>query len=115
MCFADCDFKTGIEALPDGRYAYSRDCHLQVGSMKKQIANQQQQISDLNQAITLKDLALVDSQKQADLWKSTSLGLQDRLQTVNQMQKTNDFLYFSIGIVSTIATGFAISSLVKHQ
>lgn len=112
VCLADCNFATDIKPLADGTYAYSKECHLKVGSMKKQIASQTQQISDLNSAITLKDLAYTDSQKQKQIWEDTSLNLQDRLTKVDSLQRTNDFLYFGLGVLGAIGTGFMAAKII---
>lgn len=112
LAFADCNPATDIKPLPDGTYSYTLSCHLMVGSMKKQIASQTQQLTELQKAITLKDLAFGDSQKDVQIWQSTSLNLQDRLTKVQSIQKENDFLYFALGIAATIGTGFMAAKII---
>ena len=113
FALADCNFSTGIKPLPDGNYEYTKECHLAVGQLVQTNKIQLTQISELNSAIQLKDLALTQSEQRVNMWMNTVNNEQDRLNKVDQDQKHNDFIYFGLGILATIGTGFALARLTK--
>jgi len=115
VAFADCDFKTGISPLPDGNYEYTKGCHEQVGIMKKQLDNSTQAIADLNKAISLKDLALKASDDRTQLWMDTSFKLEQREESIADMRKKNDWLYFGLGALTILASGYMASQLIRHN
>lgn len=113
VVLADCDFKTGIMPLSDGGYRYSEACHLKVGQLVQDNAIKDQQIQDLNKAITLKDLALQKSDDRANLWMNTSGQLEDRLTKVDSLEKKNDLLYVGLGVLGTVLAVWAAGQLRK--
>lgn len=113
VAFADCDFKT-IEKLPDGRFAYTPECHLKVGQMKRDLEIANQQNSDYKQAITLKDLALDKAQQRIDLWQDTSDKLENRINAIDGMEKKNNILYFGLGILVTGLAVWGAGQLAHH-
>ncbi len=108
LCFGDCDWSLGIKPLADGNYEYSKVCHEQVGTLT-------QQITDLNKAIDLKNEALKASDERTQLWMDTSFKMEDKLQKVETLQKSNDWLYFGLGALTIILTGFATASLTHRN
>lgn len=114
VALADCDFKTGISPAQGGGYIYTRDCHLKVGTMVKDLATKDQQISNLNQAITLKDLAIKDADDRTQMWMKTSVDLEQKTLEIQKLQKTNDWLYFGLGALTVIGAGFAAAQLSRH-
>lgn len=109
---ADCDFSKGIIKLPDGGYRYSPDCHLKVGSLVQDNATKDRQIGDLTQALQLKDLAIAKSDSRTQLWVDTNDKLQDRISKIDQLQSSNNFLYFGLGILAAVGVGFATARLI---
>jgi len=114
VAFADCDFKTGITPGPNKTFIYTEECHLKVGQLVQDNATKDRQIADLNGAIALKDLAIKDSDARVQLWSSTTANLEDRLQKVDNLQSKNEFLYFALGALTVIGTGFAVGA-VTHK
>lgn len=112
LAMADCDW-TQIKKLPDGGYEYTPELHLCVGNLVQTNKVQLAQIADLNSAIQLKDLALVQSDQRIALWSKTVNDEQDRLTKISDDQKHNDFIYFGLGILATIGTGYALARLTK--
>ena len=110
--YGDCDFKTGITLGPNKTFIYIEACHQKVGQLVQDNANKTTQITDLTKAITLKDLALKDSDKRASDWMDTSGKLEDRLQKVDSLQKHNEVLYFIGGVLVTCAAAYAAAKLV---
>jgi hypothetical protein len=108
---ADCDFSKGIKPGPSDTYIYTEDCHKKVGSLVKQNSNQAIAIQDLNKALTVKDLSLQQSDKRATLWNNTASDLENRLQKVDSLEKTNNWLYFGLGVLTTFAAGYAAAKL----
>lgn len=113
IAFADCDWSKGITKLPDGNYEYSLACHLAVGQMVQDDKIKDQQITKLTQAIQLKDLALVQADDRTQSWMNASDKLTDRMTKIDSDKKENEFIYFGLGILATIGTGFAIARLTK--
>ena len=113
LAFADCDYSK-IKDNGDGTYTYSKELHICVGTMKRDLDAANTQIESYKKAITLKDLALVDSQKRTDLWMDTSFKLQDRMATIDKIENTNKIIYFGLGILVTGAAVYGASKLVRR-
>jgi hypothetical protein len=114
ICFADCDFKTGITPGPNKTFIYSEECHLKVGQLAQDNSVLTQQVGDLTKAIQLKDLAITASDSRATLWSNTSASLEDRLQKVDSMEKSNSTLYFGLGILLTLGAAYAAGQLIHR-
>ena len=112
--FADCDFSTGIKPLPDGNFEYSKECHLKVGQLVQDNATKDLQIQDLTKAITLKDLALKEADSRTQLWMTTSNNELDRLNKISNDQRTSQWMYFALGVVTTFAAGYGAAKLAGH-
>jgi hypothetical protein len=110
--FAECDFKTGITANQDGSYTYTKECHVKVGQMKNDLETAQKQLDNLGQAITLKDLALQKSDDRVNLWMQTSSQLEDRITKLDSMQKHNEWIYFGLGVLTTLGAGFMTARIL---
>lgn len=115
IAFADCNFATDITALPDGGYRYSKDCHIQVGVMKKQNDNYLGAITDLKKAITLKDLAITESDARTQNWMDTSFRLEKREESIESLRKQNDWIYFGLGALAILGAGFATAALTNRH
>jgi hypothetical protein len=113
VAFADkaCDWST-IKQLPDGGYEYSATLNLCVGKLVQDSKVKDAQIADLTQAVQLKDLALVKADTRTQLWLDTSDKLQNRLSTVDTMEKHNEWLMFGLGALTVIGAGYMTSKLL---
>lgn len=107
---AECDFSKGITPGPNKTFIYTEECHLKVGTMVQDIQTKDQQIDDLNKAITLKDLAITKSDERVNLWMDTSLKLEDRVNKIDSLQSQNQWLMFGLGALTVIGAGL----IVKH-
>lgn len=118
LCFisniavADCDFSTGAKKTDHNTYEYTIDCHIAVGQMKQDLEVAKRQLTDLTQAITLKDLAITKSDQRAQLWMSTSADLESRLQKVDSLEKGNQWIFFGLGALTVLGAGFMASRLL---
>jgi hypothetical protein len=108
---ADCDWSK-IKDNGDGTYTYSKELHLCVGNLVQDNKVKTQQIADLNQAITLKDLALSKENERIKMWMDTSYALEDRLTKIDSLEKKNDWLYFGLGVVTAVGAGYMASKLI---
>jgi hypothetical protein len=113
-CWADCDWSTGITKLPDGGYRYTEACHLKVGQMVQDIGVKNQQIQDYTKAIQLKDLAIKDADARTQLWLDTATKLTDKANKIEQLEKTNTWIYFGLGALTVFASGLMVSKLIGH-
>lgn len=113
--FADCDFAKGVSKNQDGSYQFSKDCELKVGQIVQDNQTKDKQIQDLNKAIELKDLAITKSDGRAQVWMDTSLKLEDNIQKIDSLKKSNEWIYFGLGVLSTFAAGMAAASLTNRR
>lgn len=114
VALADCDFSKGITPGPNDTFIYSGECHRKVGTLVQDNASKDKAIADLNQVITLKDLALTKADARTQLWMDTSFKMEDRLNEVDSIYKKNEWLYFALGIVVTGAAVYGAGQLVRH-
>ena len=112
MALADCDWSK-IKELPDGNFQYTAQLNICVGNMVRDSKIKDQQISDLTQAISLKDLAITKSDERSQMWRVTAEAEQDRMVKINSSQSQNNFLFFGLGILSFVMIGFATARLIK--
>lgn len=111
ISIADCNW-SGIKKNNDNTYSYSEELHICVGELVRNDKIKNEQITNLNKAISLKDLAIETSDKRANMWMDSSLKLEDRVNKIDSMQKTNNFLFFGAGILTTILAGFMTAKLL---
>lgn len=111
VALAECNWKTDIETLPDGRRAYSTECHIKVGEMKRDLETANQQVVVLTKAIELKDLAYAKSNERLELWMNTTYKLEDRLNKIDSLQAKNSWLMFGLGVVVTSAAVWGAGQL----
>jgi hypothetical protein len=108
---ATCDF-SAIKKTGDDSFVYTKELHLCVGQMKQDLEVAQKQIVDLTGAIQLKDLAIQKADERTQLWRDTTLNLNDRLGKVEELKSGNEKLMFALGIATTIAAGFMTAKLL---
>lgn len=110
---AECDFSVGIKKQEDG-YLYSNECNRRVGKLVLDAKDREEQVGKLNETIRLKDLAVGEQEKRANLWMETSLKLEDRVNTIDSMESTNKWLYFGLGIIVFGASVWGASQLTRR-
>jgi hypothetical protein len=109
---AGCDFKDLIHNT-DGTVTYSKADHICVGQLVQSESTKDQQITDYKKALDLKDLAITKSDARAQLWMDTSVRLESTVQSVDKLKKDNEWLYFSLGALTVIGTGFMAAQLLR--
>lgn len=109
LLFAECDFSS-IKVL-DGYYQYPPECHLKVGTFVKTIEVQGKKIKLLEEALTLKDLALKKSEADAEKWAELARKFEERIQTQNNLTKTYDAIHFGLGLLTGFAAVYGASKL----
>lgn len=107
---AECDFSTGI-TQSGSNYIYTKECHIKVGEMKRDNDIFTEQNEKLTKALTLKDLTINTADQRADMWKTATLKLEDRMVTIDQMEKKNQLLMFGLGVLTAIGAGYAAAKL----
>lgn len=108
---AECDFRTGVSRNDNGTYTYTKECHVKVGEMKQDLEIVQEQNSKLTKALELKDLALAKSDERADMWQHTTFKLEDRINTIDSMRSTNQWIMFGLGMATMFGATYAASKL----
>lgn len=114
VALAECDFSTGITKNENGTFTYSRECHLKVGEIRQDLSIAQGQNLKLIQALDLKDLALSKADQRADMWMNTSLKLEEKVNTIDQMRSTNQWLYFGLGVLTVFAAGYVVNHTISR-
>lgn len=113
LAFADCDWKT-IQKTPQGQYLFSETLYLCVGQLVEDNKTKDAQIADYKAAIQLKDLAITQSDNRVASWEKIADSEQERMNKIDSQQDHNNFIYFGLGILATIGTGFAVAKLSSH-
>ena len=109
--FAACDFSTGITKLPNGNFEYTKECHLSVGVMVKNLEDREAQVTALNKTIELKDLAIDMQEKRSALWMDTSFKLETKLNDIQRYNDTSNILHFALGVAVTGLSVWAAGQL----
>jgi len=110
--FADCALSDLVHNA-DGTVTYSKADHICVGNLVQDDATKTKQVTDLNKAITLKDLAITKSDARAQLWQDTSLKLEDNITKVDSYKSYSNWAYFALGALTIIGAGIAAAQ-VSH-
>lgn len=112
--YADCDYSK-IVKNNDGTYTYSPSLNLCVGQLVQDDNTKTQQVKDLNQAVTLKDLAITKSDARAENWMNTSLKLEQNIQKENTLKRDNEWLFFGLGVLATGLATFGAAQLGRTR
>lgn len=104
---AECDYSK-IVKNDDGTLIYSKELHICVGQMKQDLSISKAQNDKYLQALTLKDLAITKSDTRADLWQASTFKLEDRINAIDSMRSTNNWMYFGLGALTIVAAGFTL-------
>lgn len=112
--FGECDFSIGITKNDNSTFIYSKECHIAVGEMKRDLLISQEQIKKLGQAIDLKDQALSKADQRANLWMETSFKLENRLNAIDKFRKDNELIYFGLGMLTMFAAAYVTSKTISH-
>lgn len=110
IALAECDFSTGI-TKQESSYLYTKECHVKVGEMKRDLLISQEQIDKLNKSLDLKDIAIGKANERADLWMNTTFKIEDRVESIDKMRRTNEIMYFGIGMLTMFAAVYAAGQL----
>jgi hypothetical protein len=113
IAFADCDW-TQIKKLPDGGFEYNPTLNLCVGQLVQDSKVKDQQIADLTQALDLKNAALLAADQRTLLWTKASDDELDKLNKISADSKRSDWLYFGLGALTVIGSGFMAAKLIKN-
>jgi hypothetical protein len=111
--YSECNYKDDIKKNQDGSYTYSRDCHIEFGKTLEELEIRKEQLENTQRIVTLKDLAIQDYERNANLWKNTSIDLNDRLSKIDSSRNTDKTLYFVMGAATVILSVFAASKAMK--
>lgn len=115
QALADCDFTDGKGVTKvEGGYLYTKECHIAVGQMKYDLGVAKDQIALLNKSLDLKDLAITKADQRAELWQTATFKLEDRINTIDQMRVTNNWMYFGLGVLTVFAAGYIASQAYHH-
>lgn len=106
-----CDFKTEIKKV-EGGYLYSKKCHIKVGKIKKENELRKIQVSELTEALKLKNLALEKSEERTLIWKETAFKLEDRILKIERYDKWSGWVKFGLGVVTTGVAAYTANKVM---
>ncbi len=111
VCFSECDWK---KIVPQGdSFLYPKECHLKVEQLLDDVKIREEQIAKLNKALDLKDLVIAKAEERTELWRGTAYKMEDRLIAQEKWSSKSGWVYFGLGVITTVAAGFAISYAAK--
>lgn len=110
--FANCDFSK-IKKLDDN-YLYSKELHICVGELKRDLSISKSQNEKLLQAIVLKDLVIDKTESRANLWEKTSSQLENRINSIDNARQKDRYLYFGLGVLSVLGASYVASQLLRR-
>lgn len=97
---AECDFAT-VEKLQDGRYSYSLECHRKVGKLVADVKDREEQVVQKDVQIRNLGVQIETHEKRAALWMDTSFKMEERVNQIERIKSTNQWLYFCLGVLTT--------------
>jgi len=104
-----CDWKSVKKV--EGGFLYSKECHVEVGRLVVSEDLRIQQINKYEDSIKLKDLAIGKANERIDLWKKTSLSLEQRVIKQYKFSEYNKYMWFIGGIATTVLSGWALGQI----
>lgn len=112
LLLANCDWST-IKKNDDGSYTYSKELHICVGEMKRDLDIANKQNEAYVKALELKDLAIKNADERIALWMDTTNKLEDRINKAEGIAARNGWIYFGLGAVTVLGAGFMASKLIR--
>ncbi len=106
-----CNWSENITKNPDGSFNYTRDCHIEVGKSLEELDKRRQQVEKLNLTVKLKDLTIKTERERVKEWKTLSLDLQKRVNTLDKMRERDKWIWFGIGVLATGAAVYGAGQL----
>lgn len=106
-----CDWSK-VKKTGDG-YLYPKDCHIKVGKLVEENTLRKTQVEEQRKVITLKDLQIDFTEKQRDVYKDVAEDNLDRLNKIDSMQSTNNWIHFGLGVLVTFGAILASKSIRK--
>lgn len=103
-CYAECDFST-IKKTNDG-FLYPQDCHRLVGKLIQDNKDYKQQILEYDQLLKLSKDHIELEHQRAELWKTTSLNLKNRIDNISWSNKSSDYIHFGAGVLIMLGAGW---------
>lgn len=108
-----CDFSK-IVSNKDGTYTYPQNLHVCVGKIINDGKAKDAQIADDKKAINLYQLTIQTEEQRIQNWIATSTQLESRVEKVSDLEKTNEWLYFGLGVLATAAAAYTGEKLAGH-
>ena len=100
IALADCDWSRIVQN-PNDTFTYSKELHICVGTLKRDLDIANTQLDSYKKAIELKDLAITKADERSTLWRDTSFKLEDRVNSIDSLTKKNEVMYFVAGVLFT--------------
>lgn len=105
--FAECNWRE-ISKQSDGSYKYPKSCHLAVGKLVLDEKDQTEAIGLLKESLRKKEEALSKEKQRAEVYKDTTEKMEEKVEKIDQLRKTQRWYYYAAGILTTILIGVPI-------
>mgnify|MGYP003332930058 CR=1 FL=1 len=109
IALADC--KWAEVKKVEGGFLYPDGCHDRVGKIVKDNDDYKIETEALRKTIDLKDLTIQKADERTELWRNTTFKVEDRLNNLESAAKTNQWVYFGLGVLSVFAAGYAAKQI----
>lgn len=110
ITMAECKWSTGVTKQDTG-YLYSNDCHGRVGLLVKDVDDFKIEVESLRKTIDLNAKTLNVAYERVELWQSTAVKLEDRVNKIEAAAEKNKWLYFGLGVLTVFAAGYAAKQI----
>jgi len=105
-----CDWSLATKNA-DGTYNYPASLHLCVGKTVQDNGTQALQIADLHKAVDLYKITIQTDEQRIQNWMTTSVQLEQRFNTISNLETKNYWLYFGLGVLATGAAAYTAAKL----
>ena len=109
---ADCDLKLDIKQVQDG-FLYTNDCHRLVGKTFMDKKDLELQVLKYEDLLKLSEEQIRLEQERAELWRGTSMDLNERVNNMEWLSDKNKLLYFGAGAAVVIGSAWAVGQASK--
>jgi hypothetical protein len=106
-----CDWST-IESQ-DGKYVYTRECHLEVGRLTKKYDLKIKQIDILEDMVSEFEKVLDLQVDRTNLWKEYSEDVEKKYTQVKKNERFNFWVNFGLGVVVTSLSVYLAGNLAR--
>lgn len=112
LAYGECDLKTDIKQV-EGGFLYTNECHRLVGKTFMDKRDLEAQVLRYEDLFKLSEEQIRLEHERAELWRSTSYDLRDRVNNMAWVNDKNKLLYFGAGVILMLGASWAAGQSQK--